>query len=366
MRVLYLANSILPSRYANGVHIMKMCDALSGKGCDVVLLAKTHREGLKYSSKEIHNYYGTKNSFRITRNFVPAFTGGSIFCIINIFLHLLKQNRKTTIYARDPYGAFIGWVLGYNMIYELHGLPTNLIIKLIEKLLLKTNTVFVYISTALRIKHSEYHKSAVKDCLVLHDGADPIVSGPQKNEHRKIKAGYIGGLYPGRGIEMILQIAKQLRDIEFHIVGGDDIQVSHYEGLSSPNVFFHGYVRPARVPTMIITYDIVLMPYQVRLQIAGRKVDTSGWMSPIKMFEYMSAKKAIISSDMPVLREVLNESNAILVPPADLDSWVEAVRSLSLDKERREKIGEKAFSDFIANYTWDKRAERIVSILETD
>ena len=31
----------------------------------------------------------------------------------------------------------------------------------------------------------------------------------------------------------------------------------------------------------------------------------------MKMFEYMAAGRAIVSSDLPVIREVLNERNAV-------------------------------------------------------
>ena len=42
----------------------------------------------------------------------------------------------------------------------------------------------------------------------------------------------------------------------------------------------------------------------------------------MKMFEYMAAGRAILSSDLPVLREVLNEENAILLPPDEPAAWV--------------------------------------------
>jgi len=40
-------------------------------------------------------------------------------------------------------------------------------------------------------------------------------------------------------------------------------------------------------------------------------------MSPLKIFEHMSSRKCIFSSDIPVLREVLNDANAVLAVPDD-------------------------------------------------
>ena len=82
-------------------------------------------------------------------------------------------------------------------------------------------------------------------------------------------------------------------------------------------------------------------------------------MSPLKIFEYMSHKKAIIASDLPVLREILNSENSFLVKPESIDELVNAI-SLLKKKENREKFSTKAYSDF-KKFTWKKRAEKVVT-----
>ena len=39
MKILYISNSIIPSRTANSIHVMKMCQAFADNGHEVVLLA---------------------------------------------------------------------------------------------------------------------------------------------------------------------------------------------------------------------------------------------------------------------------------------------------------------------------------------
>ena len=75
-------------------------------------------------------------------------------------------------------------------------------------------------------------------------------------------------------------------------------------------------------------------------------------MSPIKIFEYMSYKKAIIASDMPVLREILNERNSILVDPSKIKDWIGAIEKLK-SYQQRDKISNQAIIDF-KEYTWKK------------
>ena len=79
--------------------------------------------------------------------------------------------------------------------------------------------------------------------------------------------------------------------------------------------------------------DVLLMPYQRKVSIGDHSADTSRWMSPMKMFEYMAAKKPFISSDLDVLREVLtDEVNALLVDPENVKAWDKALKRLISNK----------------------------------
>ena len=87
-------------------------------------------------------------------------------------------------------------------------------------------------------------------------------------------------------------------------------------------------------------------------------------MSPLKIFEYMASQRPMICSDLPVLREVLNEDNAVLAPPDSADAWVEALKRLRDSRESGDKIASRAFADFEEHYTWDIRAKRVLEGIE--
>ena len=92
------------------------------------------------------------------------------------------------------------------------------------------------------------------------------------------------------------------------------------------------------------------MPYQTKVSIGSKGHDTGRWMSPMKMFEYMAAGVPIISSDLPVLREILrNEENALLVSPSKHKEWCMALDRLSNDPVLAESIGKCAYSDYKKN-----------------
>ena len=75
------------------------------------------------------------------------------------------------------------------------------------------------------------------------------------------------------------------------------------------NVHLTGFVPNEELPLYQAACDILLMPYEEA--IAGSSGgDTARFASPMKAFEYMAAGRPILSSDLPVFREVLDEAFA--------------------------------------------------------
>jgi len=96
------------------------------------------------------------------------------------------------------------------------------------------------------------------------------------------------------------------------------------------------------------------MPYE-RVIAGSSGGNSADYCSPMKMFEYMACGRAILSSDLPVLREVLNESNAVLCPPEDTEAWDVAFGALLDNSVQRQALGCRARQDVTA-YTWQARA----------
>ncbi len=224
----------------------------------------------------------------------------------------------------------------------------------------------VVISDALKKRVSE--RFGDKKILVAHDGAD-IIDENRLNSSlaswpgRKgtIKVGYIGNLYPGRGIEIIYSLAESFKELDFYIIGGSDKDISRWKSKTLPdNLFFQGFLPHRIIVSLLKELDILLMPYQKKVGVPGMN-DTSLWMSPIKMFEYMSSGKAIISSDHGVLKEVLRHGeNALLVAPDNIEEWKTALQRLILEPGLREGLGRQALNDLQEHYTWGKRAVRVL------
>jgi glycosyltransferase involved in cell wall biosynthesis len=98
------------------------------------------------------------------------------------------------------------------------------------------------------------------------------------------------------------------------------------------------------------------MPYE-RVIAGSSGGNSAAYCSPMKMFEYMACGRAIISSDLPVIGEVLNDRNAVLCPPEQADAWANALNGLLADATRRQALAHTALLDVQA-YTWLERARQ--------
>lgn len=179
-----------------------------------------------------------------------------------------------------------------------------------------------------------------------------------------LRVGYIGHLYEGRGVDLIIELARRCPWLHMHVVGGESGDVRHWQEASRTvdNIIFHGYVRPAETVDYRDMCDVLVAPYQQVVKVAGNQVDTSKWMSPLKIFEYMASSKAIVCSDLPVLREVLTDGeNALLCKADDVDAWCAAMERLRDDVDLRKALGERAYRDYVNKYTWEQRAARLLS-----
>jgi glycosyltransferase involved in cell wall biosynthesis len=85
----------------------------------------------------------------------------------------------------------------------------------------------------------------------------------------------------------------------------------------------------------------------------------------MKVFEYLAAGRAILSSDLPVLREVLDERLAVMLPAGEIDAWQHALAELLANPSRGAELAEAAKAE-AEKYSWRARARRALAGLEED
>jgi len=170
-----------------------------------------------------------------------------------------------------------------------------------------------------------------------------------------------GHLYAGRGAELFLDLAESLPQAQFVWVGGRPEDIEAWKKRArSENVHFTGFIPNQNLPLYQVAADVLLMPYGRSIMGSSGTADSAAVASPMKMFEYMAAGRAIVSADLPVIREVLNEGNAVFCKPDDVGDWRLVIESLLDDDAHRAKLGRQARQD-VQGYTWVARAQRILN-----
>jgi glycosyltransferase involved in cell wall biosynthesis len=182
----------------------------------------------------------------------------------------------------------------------------------------------------------------------------------------QLTAGYTGHLYPGRGLDLMVELAKHYPEISFLWAGGEDSAVERWraqlDAQGFENIRLYGFLSNEELPMVQASCDVLLMPYERQIEVSSGG-DTAAFASPMKVFEYLAAGRAILASDLPVIREILNESNSVLLPPEDVVAWADALEKLMLDPGQRSWLAAHARED-ASQYSWIARAERALEGLE--
>lgn len=383
MRILYLSPSVFPSRSANSIHVIRMCEAFLKFGHQVTLIGINDGIPNHKIKSTIETYYSvdlTGAKFSLLKRAMPFGLNLQLgfFSLINYLIWLCKNETFDIVISRNLYASFlIGRIFAVNMFFETHQIEAGWR-KWIQKEIVRFRGVkTIVISSALKKLLRQELSTKKFSPLVLHDaapqGIEVLDSGIKKRfreqyltdtgyENFKKLVGYFGHLYTGRGVEVILKLSKIHPEHLFLVFGGNeeqiaDLRLKHSRG----NLMFMGYIQPGVVIQMMGIMDVLLMPYQQKVYIGDRRSETARWMSPMKMFEYMAVGVPVIASDLPVLNEVLShEKNCMLAGPENIDDWSGCLNRLTWDTELAKTIAANAHQDYLNTYNWHQRASQVI------
>jgi glycosyltransferase involved in cell wall biosynthesis len=378
MHIVYASSSQIPSETANSIHTMKMCAAFASQGLSVTLLARGGTLNLG-DDGSVFAYYGVQPSFAIATLRWPSHRWGGLIYRREA-RHFLEACgfKIDLVYGRSVHAVQAALCIRLPCVIEIHAPPTGLLRKLVERSLLRDPVLraAVFISRALReeyVRLFPWLQTRVR-LLVSPDGSDPSDVGaalastlvPWPSRPGCLQVGYAGHFYQGKGVDLIVQVASLLPAADFHVLGGTQTEIASLTAKGLPrNLFLHGFVPPSDVSYYLQRFDVVLLPNARKVSPYSRRrrtrSDIGRWTSPLKLFEYMASGKAIIASDVPVLREILVDGvNCRLAPPEEPQAWASVLASLDKDRALIARLGEAAKRELLAKYTWQRRAAALL------
>jgi glycosyltransferase involved in cell wall biosynthesis len=209
---------------------------------------------------------------------------------------------------------------------------------------------------------------------VVPNGADPDVFRPMaggRDTRRSlgippdaVVVGWIGSLYGWSGLENLLAISRRLLKLRKRIVllfvgGGRNREVirSHFpDARLGGRVFLTGTVPYTDVPRFLNVMDVVVVPYPKR---------PFWYPSSMKLFEYMSSRKAVVASAVPQVADVVRDGrNGFLFDPDDGDAFAEKVLRLADSAGLRKRLSENARRTVLESYTWNAHGRRMEAVLK--
>ena len=355
--IFFITTSEIPSFKANSVQSIAMANAFSRHGFKTFFLSKKN-------NNKIDNL-----NFNISVSRFYFFSGRLMDFFFSLFLIFYSKLKKANlIFSRNVYVIFFSIIFNIDCILELHRPYTNkkklsfYLLKFIfkKKKLLK----IIYISYALRriYTNSGFLSYNMNKDIVLHDGSDYSIFFKSDLLYKKFSIGYAGSFQKGRGIEIIKKLSFFFPNIEFNIAGGFPENENYYKKYFQKfhNIKYAGFIKNKEINNFLRKNALLIAPYEKKVFV-DKINDTSEYMSPLKIFEYMNAERAIIASNLPVLREVLvNGKNCLLCDPEKIFTWVNAIKKLQSNYLLRKALAFNAKISIKNKYNWNLRVKSLI------
>jgi glycosyltransferase involved in cell wall biosynthesis len=368
MRIAVITNSRIPSLTANSIQAMKVCQALVQLGHDIRVFAP--REAAPVSWEHLASHYGLSTPFEI--EWLPSIPAMKRYDFTLHSILAARGFKADLVYTWLLNPAVVAIWSGWPVVLEMHAEVTGRLGPWLMRRFWHSSTPKRMLVTTRPLRDAiktvaglTFPDEAVQ---IAPNGVDPAqyeslpdAAGARRQLglEEKLTVGFTGHIYPGRGADLLFELVQRMPDVNFLWVGGTPDEVSHWRDrlaeVGASNVTMTGFVENSRLPLYQSAADVLLMPYGRSISASSGQ-DIAEVINPMKMFDYMAAGRAIISSDLPVIHEVLNKDNAVFCEPENVNAWEKVLRELLSDRPRRLTLGAQARAD-VASYTWLARAK---------
>ena len=368
LRIAVVSQFLAGSQFAHAINTVKIAHSFARLGHEVTIICRKNRDSPR-RSQDLASLYGLDTPVHwvfINREWGGR-SGWKDWYLALRVMPAIMRGRPHMVYARDFAVPALTSRLGIVSVLESHAYPKpdawpaafNRTLRAIHHPAFRT---WVTISQRLADRYRSLGADADK-LLVLPGAVDLIQFAPpvapsvfpyECNDRPRVV--YAGHLYDYKGIPTVLAAARQMPKVRFHLIGGwpDDVsrQRAVADSLGLENVTFHGLLPQAELPPYLWHADVLLLPPS-----AGHP--SADWTSPVKMGEYLAAKVPVVVSDIPALRDWLDDTQVEFFTPDDADSLAAALHRVLNDSARRSAMVGAAWKR-VQELSYEHRAKEVL------
>jgi oligosaccharide repeat unit polymerase len=255
------------------------------------------------------------------------------------------------------------WVFEVNSLayhqYPRLPLPVRRALLRIETRIVATARLVYVVSRQLETDIVAMRPELAGRIVVVPNGG-PSLSAPRvpqgtTSNGSRVAFAYLGVFQEYYEFDVCIAAFRELRnrgcDAELHFFGyGGQVTVIEAAARTHSDVHYHGrYDLGALIASGILTPATVLL-------LPNRPSGMSEIGSPIKLYEYLSMGLPVIASDVGQAALVLVDGESgILYRAGDVRSCADAMQRLASDAGLRSRLAARAWSDYIAEHTWEAR-----------
>lgn len=371
MHLRYVFDEILPSTETDTEQVINTIAALGRRGVDVELMIPRARPSSPLTHDELCAYYQVQGPFRVVE--LPALSRR--YRPLQKAMHSVRAARVKdnfdVWYTRNLSSVAAGLARGHRVAYE-HFRPWPDQYPPLEPVLRQMMRHPKFLGAIL---HSPYALESFRKIGVPEQRLTVICNGfdPGKMEPRLDKSAardsiglprdakivvYAGHVNERKGLEVLLDMARQCPDIVFVLVGSQGEGVIEQAARAVPNMRIVPWQRFDKTVVFLYAADVLVIPPSLTpLTQHGTTV------LPMKLFTYLATGRVILGPRAEDTASLLNDANAVLVPPGDSKAASRALLEIVADDEHQRALASAARTT-AEGFTWAARAERIEGFLE--
>lgn len=369
MKISYISNSRIPTGHAHGLQIMYMCAEFAKQGAEVDLVVPAKKN---FHDADPFDHYGIERTFRITRITVPDLLSRTsllpkITFLLDLFFYglaLYRQpiSRERIIYTRD-YVLLFFLPRSVKVILEVHDIPRW---KWIFRRAVSRASGFVAITQGVKEVLVEHGLSQER----IHVAPDGVHLAEFEHPESRIDARrrlglpqdekiamYIGRIDGWKGTDTLFEAAARVENIRTVVIGAIPAELERLSR-TYPRVTFFAMRPYKELADNQQASDVLVLP------ASGKHAISARYTSPLKLFSYMASGVPIIASDVPSLREVLDDKSAFFFKADDAQDLARVIEyALAHKEEGSEKA--RIAKRMVTGYTWEERAKGILAFIGT-